>query len=166
MTANSVATYASFSSEATRVVFTSNATNLSAADTDSTPDVYVRTLATGAFQLVSTNAAGVKANGGSVYGQLSPDGSRVASITTATNLGYADAANRAELVVKDLASSAVTLVSSWDLAKHSRMTEDPDVPAWKGDSGMAATLASATSHRQKSTSPSSIPEAARSTQTK
>ena len=109
--ANSGATYANFSGDATRVAFTSDATNLSSADTDSTPDVYVKTLSTGAVQLVSTNAAGVKANGGSAFGQLSPDGTKIAFITTATNLGYADAATRAELVVKDLASGATTLVS-------------------------------------------------------
>ena len=65
-----------FSTDASTLAFTSNATNLDAADTDTQLDIYVKELATGEIVLASTSDTGV--HGGGVQRDLSADGTRVA----------------------------------------------------------------------------------------
>jgi uncharacterized repeat protein (TIGR01451 family) len=95
----------SVSPDGTKVAFASYATDLGPHDSDSTElpeapdlfdigneDVYVHDLTSGTTTMVSTNAAGTdSANGSSPAALFSPDGSRLAFVTFATDLGYTDA---------------------------------------------------------------------------
>jgi hypothetical protein len=70
------------SADGSRVVFSSSATNLDPADTDSLYDVYVKNLNTGNIDLSSRSDTGVKGNGHSVAeGSLSADGRIVAFVS-------------------------------------------------------------------------------------
>ena len=93
------------------VAFDSDATNLSPSDTDSTSDVYVKNLATGAITLASTTAAGVKGNGKSRSPSLSADGTKVAFLSHATNLDPRDTETSPDVYVKNLVTGDLTLVT-------------------------------------------------------
>ena len=77
---------ASLSSSGSRVAFTSDADNLIAKDTDTVSDVYVKVLGSGKLILASATAPGVKANDASTDASLSGGGTKVAFLSTATNL--------------------------------------------------------------------------------
>src|SRR5437773_713165 len=72
------------------VAFRSNSTNLIPADTDKTPDMYVKNLTTGNLILVSTSDQGVKGNAASEGPSISADGMRVAFRFNGTNLDPGD----------------------------------------------------------------------------
>ncbi|TFI56967.1 tandem-95 repeat protein, partial [Sphingomonas parva] len=110
--ANQESTGASFSPDGTRVIFESWATNLVAGDTNARSDLFVKTLATGAITRVSTGAANVEANGASINGSFSPDGTKILFESDATNLVTGDTNNARDLFIKDLASGVVTRVST------------------------------------------------------
>ena len=114
------------------VVFTSDAANLSPADTDSVTDLYVKDLATGTVTLASTNSAGVKGTQ-TFVGQpaVSDDGTRIVFSTNAGNYDARQApktcthsnghggtvtvnCTETELYLKDLGSGATTLLSLGD----------------------------------------------------
>jgi len=99
----------SVSRDGTMVAFFSTATNLHPADTDPGPDVYVKNVRTGQVTLVSRAAGGAKGNGESRLPAISADGTRVAFISTATNLHPAGVPG---VYVKDLATGAVQLASA------------------------------------------------------
>ncbi|MEZ0285230.1 MAG: hypothetical protein ACAH79_08370, partial [Thermoleophilia bacterium] len=96
------------------VVFASEATNLTPADTDAGKDVFRKDLQSGAVVLVSVNSAGQKANAG-VGGDpdVSYDGNRIAFTTgTATNIVASDAnAGLADVVVRDVIAGTTTLAA-------------------------------------------------------
>jgi Tol biopolymer transport system component len=112
--ANGYSQRASISADGTKVVFDSTATNLDPADGDGNFDIYVKDLASGAVRLVSTTASGVKGNGASFNAAISPDGTRVAFVSEATNLHRADPEASADLFVKDLINGTLFLASSSD----------------------------------------------------
>lgn len=87
---NGVSTQPVLSSDGRRVAFTSTATNLDPADTDSTNDVYVKDLVTGDIALASRTEAGENGDGASITPAISGDGLRVAFQSAATNLDPAD----------------------------------------------------------------------------
>ena len=99
-----------FSPDGTRVLFASQASNLVAGDTNGKFDIFVKTIATGAITRVSTNAAGVQANGDSSTAVFSPDGTKVAFLSNATNLVAGDTNGVIDLFVKDLVTGAVTRI--------------------------------------------------------
>jgi uncharacterized repeat protein (TIGR01451 family) len=105
---NGEALVPSVSQDGTMVAFFSTATNLHPADTDPGPDVYVKNLRTGAVILASRAASGAKGNGESRSPAISADGSRVAFVSTATNLHPAGVPG---VYVKDLTTGAVQLAS-------------------------------------------------------
>ena len=96
-----------FSSDGTKVLFTSTAA-LTAEDTNGVADVYLKDLVTGAVTLVSTTAAGVVGAGQSMDARFSPDGTKVAFRSDATNLVAGDTNNANDIFIKDLATGAVT----------------------------------------------------------
>jgi len=91
-TPNGSASGARFSPDGTRVVFTSTASNLGPTDTNNAADVYLRNLAGGTpLTLVSANATGTNSgNNLSSTPVFSPDGSRIAFVSYASDLGPTD----------------------------------------------------------------------------
>lgn len=79
------------SPDGTKVLFSSDATDLVPADTNGEGDVFLRDLTAGTTTLVSVNAAGTDSgNGVSSRPSMSPDGTRVAFSSWATDLGPRD----------------------------------------------------------------------------
>lgn len=100
------------SGDGTRVVFTSSATNLVPGDANGERDVFLRDLVTGTTSLVSSDASGTgSGDGRSLTPVLSPDGTKVAFTSLATNLGPADGHQGVDVYVRDLAAGATSLVS-------------------------------------------------------
>jgi uncharacterized repeat protein (TIGR01451 family) len=104
----------SVSGDGTAVAFESYATNLDPADSDTTLDVYVKSLATGEIVLASTSDAGVKGNGVSIDPSLSGDGTDVAFWSLATNLDPADPDTTFDVYVKDVTTGDIVLASTSD----------------------------------------------------
>src|SRR5205823_2291991 len=75
-----------FSPDGTKVAFDSYASNLVPGDTNGANDIFIKDLTTGAVTRVSTAADGTQANGNSYEPVFSPDGSKVAFLSAATNL--------------------------------------------------------------------------------
>ncbi|TPL32840.1 cadherin-like domain-containing protein, partial [Mesorhizobium sp. B2-4-6] len=113
-----------FSPDGTKVAFVSDASNLVGGDTNSAPDIFVKDLATGAVTRVSTDAAGLQGDSGSVGPVFSPDGTKVAFYSYASNLVGGDTNGAPDIFIKDLATGAVARVST-------------DAAALQGDNGSA-----------------------------
>src|SRR5262245_24869523 len=80
-----------FSPDGTSIAFESEADDLGPADTNAGWDVYIRDLTTGTTSLVSANAGGTgSADGVSLDAVFSPDGTRIAFISTASDFGPTD----------------------------------------------------------------------------
>ncbi len=109
--ANSFSTSPSISFDGSRVAFTSAATNFGPTDTNNAFDVYVKD-ANGGYILASSNASGVQGNSFSSQPVLSPDGTKVAFASTATNLAGTVNGVWGNIFLKDLVTGTVTLVSS------------------------------------------------------
>ncbi|HRW59861.1 MAG TPA: hypothetical protein P5340_04335, partial [Defluviicoccus sp.] len=107
-----------FSPDNTKVAFFSEASNLVPGDTNDTSDIFVKTLATGAIERISTAADGTQGNdiagnrylGNSV--QFSPDGTKVAFFSEASNLVPGDTNGWGDIFVKTLATGAIERVST------------------------------------------------------
>ncbi len=113
---NNFSVRGALSADGTKVVFNSLATNMVAGDTNGVYDVFVKDLNTGVVTLVSANAAGVIGNAesgsSSFAARFSPDGTKVMFESAATNLVAGDTNNAIDIFIKDLATGAVTLVTS------------------------------------------------------
>lgn len=110
--ANGVSRNAVFSPDGTKVAFTSTANNLVAGDANSAADIFVKDLTTGVITLVSADAVGNQANGGSYNSSFSPDGTKVAFASAAGNLVAGDTNSAVDVFVKDLATGAITRASA------------------------------------------------------
>jgi uncharacterized repeat protein (TIGR01451 family) len=104
-----------FSPDGTKVAFDSYATDLGPPDTNNQYDVYLRDLTTGVTTMVSVNAAGTDGGDGGSQGPVfSPDGTKIAFSSMASNLGPHDT-NRffgtPDVYVRDLVAGTTTLVS-------------------------------------------------------
>ena len=109
------------SADGTRVAFMTNEP-FAPADTDACGppelppvcgyDIYVADLVTGELNLASATDDGTDANESSNWADISPDGTRVAFATWATNLDPADTDGREDYYVKDLVTGDVTWVST------------------------------------------------------
>src|SRR5439155_7828885 len=96
-----------FSADGSKVAFRSSSTNLDPGDTDTTFDIYVKTLATGDIQLASTSDTGVKGNKSSYNPFLSADGRIVAFRSYATNLDPGDTDTLIDVYVKNLVTGDI-----------------------------------------------------------
>ena len=102
-----------FSSDGTEILFSSLASNLVTGDTNGVSDVFVKNLVTGAVTLVSSDASGGQGNGSSTGPfAFSPDGTKVAFVSSATNLVSGDTNGVLDIFVKDLVTGAITRVST------------------------------------------------------
>ena len=93
------------------LVFTSYARDLVPNDTNTSRDVFVKNIATGAITRVSTSGAGVQGNNTSENGVFSPDGTRIAFSSTADNFVPGDTNAAEDVFVKNLKTGAVSIVS-------------------------------------------------------
>jgi uncharacterized repeat protein (TIGR01451 family) len=107
-----VGSQAVMSADGTKVAFVSSGSDFGATDTNGTFDVYVRDLTAGTTTLVSVNAAGTDAgNGRSTVPAISADGTRIAFLSEAGDLGPTDSHTGNDVYVRDLMTGTTTLAS-------------------------------------------------------
>lgn len=100
-----------FSPDGKKIVFQSDARNLVAGDTNTATDVFIKDLTTGAITRLSVGPDGVEGDGSSTMPVVSPDGTKVAFLSTASNLVLNDGAANRDLFVADLATGVVTRIN-------------------------------------------------------
>jgi Tol biopolymer transport system component len=115
------------SSDGTMVAFWSYSDNLVENDTNNNADIFVKNLITHKVTLVSVAADGTQGNGLS-FGtpSFSPDGTKVAFQSYASNLVADDGNNKIDIFVKDLVTGELTRVSvATDGAEANGSSVDP-----------------------------------------
>ncbi|MGE9746333.1 hypothetical protein [Bdellovibrio bacteriovorus] len=108
---NDISYGAFISADGGAVSFLSYASNLIAADTNSTHDIFVHEMATSTTTRVSVASGGGQVNGSSSNGTLSSDGRYVVFSSQGTNLAAGDSNNRTDVFIHDRQSSTTELVS-------------------------------------------------------
>lgn len=104
---------AQFSPDGTKILFSSDATDLVAGDTNGVSDLFIKDLTSGTVTRVSTDSSGAQANGYLNWKAVfSGDGTKIAFSSAATNLVAGDTNGHSDIFVKDLVTGAVTLVST------------------------------------------------------
>ena len=94
------------------IAFESTATNVIPADANGgVSDIFIVSIFNTALELVTVNATGEQANGGSFYASVSRDGEFVAFMSFASNLVTGDTNGRADIFVKDMTTGEVDRVS-------------------------------------------------------
>jgi len=100
------------SSDGRYVVFSSDANNLVAGDTNGRTDIFRKDLQTNETIRVSTDSSGLQVNDDSTYPSLSPDGRYVAFQSDATNLVAGDTNGRTDVFRKDIQTGETIRVST------------------------------------------------------
>ena len=132
--------YPALDADGSRVLFSSNATNLGDGDADNLLDIHVRDLDSGRTILASRGAGGAKGDGDSGIADISADGNRVAFVSYATNLGDGDTDVQPDIHLRDLAAETTTLVDATpDGTKADagapRLSLDASARAWRSSRG-------------------------------
>lgn len=96
-----------FSPDGATVMFTSASSSLVSGDSNGSDDIFTADLASGTVTRVSTDTAGEQANGESGRAVFSPDGSRIAFVSKASNLVPGDTNGQLDVFAKDLATGVV-----------------------------------------------------------
>ena len=110
--ANGYSWEASVSADGRHVVFTSDATDVVAGDTNGAVDVFVRDLLSSTNRLVTVNRFGTgPGNGYSYAPRLSADGRHVGFISEASDLVLNDTNQSSDVFVRDMVAGTTTLVS-------------------------------------------------------
>jgi Tol biopolymer transport system component len=116
---NGTPTPAVISPDGTQVVFESDESDLGPTDTNGLSDLYLRDVVTGTTRLVSTNAAGTDSGNGATRGAVfSPDGTKLAFTSRATDLGPPDSdasldpGAEVDAYVLDLATGTIAMASA------------------------------------------------------
>jgi Tol biopolymer transport system component len=115
--ANGNSDNASLSSNGRYVVFTSQASNLVAGDTNAHRDVFRKDLVTGEIVRVSTGADGQQGLGDSSNATVSDNG-RYVLFESTSDFTPGDGDGRADIFIKDLDSGALTRLSTGGDANH------------------------------------------------
>jgi len=105
--ANGGSREARYSPDGKKIVFTSDATNLIAADSNGQPDLFVKDLATGKVQRVSLTYVGRQINDAATNPSFSPDGKKITFVSWATNLLAGDTNGAPDIFVRDLVTGDV-----------------------------------------------------------
>lgn len=129
--ANGVVYDAAWSPDSRSLAFTSLASNLIPGDTNGKRDVFVKTLATGEISRVSTSGSGGQANGDSERPSWSPDGTRIAFESLASDLINGDTNAQRDVFVKTIRSGAVQRIST--SSNGSQGNGASQVPDWSPD---------------------------------
>lgn len=98
-----------------KVLFISNSKNLVPSDTNGTEDIFLKDLHTGSITRINTDASGKEAVGENFYDQkpvFSPDGSKIAFFSMASNLVPDDTNQNGDLFIKDIASGAIVRINT------------------------------------------------------
>lgn len=106
---NGLSTHPRWSADGTMMAFQSNATAFGGDGV--TPQIYIKNLHTGTLTLVSTDARGNPGNGASDHPAFSPDGTKLALDTAATNFAPGTVAGTNQVAVKNLITGAMTIIS-------------------------------------------------------
>jgi len=103
------------------VVFTSDASDLAAGDTNGFSDIFVRDMAAGTTVLASVSTGGVEGNGVSSHPVITPDGRYVAFISTGSNLAVGGK-NNPDIFLRDLAGQTTVAMSTAAIGSSSGAT--------------------------------------------
>ncbi|MGE0493134.1 MAG: FG-GAP-like repeat-containing protein [Vulcanimicrobiota bacterium] len=101
----------SIAAQAKKVVFTSEASDLVAGDSNGVADLFVFDLDAAGVTRVSLDSSGNQLNGPSTVGALSGDGTKLAFITEASGAASGDGDTQPDAILKDLTTGQTTLVS-------------------------------------------------------
>lgn len=103
--------YAVISADGRYVVFSSEAENLVAADTNIASDIFVHDLVTGQTRRASVNESGGEGNGNSFSPDISANGELIVFASAATNLVPNDVENNDDVFVLNLTTGVIERVS-------------------------------------------------------
>ena len=109
---NGGAVVSTISANGRYLTFHSTATNLAAADTNASIDVYWKDTLTNETKLVSSSASGAVGNNRSWYASISTDGNLVAFESSATNLLPTNDNAYVDIFVKNMTTGAIQRVST------------------------------------------------------
>ena len=109
--ANKASYQSAINSDGTMVAFASDASNLISSDSNGCSDVFVKTISSGAIQLVSSSPASVIGNRSSDWPAISKTGQFVAFQSRANNLIATDTNAVVDVFRKDISSGQVLLAS-------------------------------------------------------
>ena len=112
LTANGDSFNPIISKDGSTLAFASKATDLVSGDNNGAQDIFTINLATGHITLVSRSTGGTEGNADSSAPVFSDDGSKIAFLSTSTNLVAGATNTQQSLYVKDLTTGVLTLVSS------------------------------------------------------
>lgn len=108
---NGNSTYGGMSPDGRYVVFTSDASDLVAGDTNGWSDIFVRDLVAGTTVLASQSTSGVEGNADSSCPVITPNGRFVAFLSAASNLVSNDTNGISDVFVRDLVFQTTILAS-------------------------------------------------------
>ncbi|MGD9880667.1 MAG: DUF4214 domain-containing protein [Reyranella sp.] len=100
------------SPDGSKVAFASYRFDLVRGDTNNQPDIYVEDLTTRTVARLSNDATGAASNGKSLGPVFSPDGTKVAFVSNATNLVQGDTNGMADFFIADLSTGEVQRVAT------------------------------------------------------
>ncbi|MBA9064546.1 VCBS repeat-containing protein [Methylobacterium fujisawaense] len=135
----------SLSADGTKVAFASKANNLVPGDTNGASDIFVRNLANNTTTRVSIAADGAQTPNGSSSTNpvISPDGTKVAFVSSAANLVSGDTNGARDIFVKDLATGTVTRVDTTADGTQAETGSDSFSPVFSPDGTKIAFVSTA-----------------------